>query len=672
VSNVTALAHTRETIARTQPEAIWRFYLAGAMRLIAPDGAESSPLPRKARALLAYLCLSASGRVSRPQLTALLWDKTDDLARRSLRQALYDIERLTGAKTAGLIEFDDEYIRLNKRLCWIDVLAEPDHHIERLLDDLDDIATKWDQWLSGERSRREDHARHHLESELARLREEKGPADRRAASARKLLNFDPINQEGAFALMTALAEMGNHVQALREYQRYRKALWDAFEIMPARELAALYEAIRVASPRNTVRITKPQQRDLISVNANSAAADPERPTIAVMPFQNISGERRHNYTAQGLAEDLISVLSRVPGFFVISRWSTLTVRDHSRTPQDVSDLLNVRYLLSGSVRVDGSRLYVTAELADAPRGVVLWSAGIERQFSSLIDVPLQLAEEIVREAAPHLRAAELSRVRAKPPEHLSSYEYFLQAQEDMHNFSPAVFLRAERMFEAALEQTPNYAAALAWRAYWHVLRIGQGWSPDPGRDAQLAAGFADRALECDGREPMALGVQGHIAAYLHKNFALAAERFENALELNPNAASVWLWSAAARAWAGDGKAAVIEVNKGTALSPYDPLMYFSNTIAGMAYLADAQYERAVESAYLALRDHRRYTAAHRLLVIGLMLVGRADEGRAAANRLSILEPGVTVERFRARYPGAGAPQADLYCEALAQAGVPRR
>jgi hypothetical protein len=178
-------------------------------------------------------------------------------------------------------------------------------------------------------------------------------------------------------------------------------------------------------------------------------------------------------------------------------------------------------------------------------------------------------------------------------------------------------------------------------------------------------------LDSDPREPMALGIQGHIAAYLHKDFGLAFERFQQALQINPNAAPVWVWSAAARAWAGEGGRAVEEANKGTALSPFDPLMYFFNTIRGMAYLMDAQYGRAVECGYLAVRENRRYTAGHRLLVFGLMLAGHCDEGRAAARRLVVAEPTMTVDKFRARYPGARNPHTDLYCEVLVEAGIPR-
>jgi adenylate cyclase len=169
---------------------------------------------------------------------------------------------------------------------------------------------------------------------------------------------------------------------------------------------------------------------------------------------------------------------------------------------------------------------------------------------------------------------------------------------------------------------------------------------------------------------MALAVHGHIAAYLHKNFDLAFRRFEAALQINPNAAPALLWRAAAYSWIGDGPRAIDDINRAMALSPYDPLMYAYSTAAGMAYLADEQYERAVEYAHRSIHENRSYTSAYRLLVIALVLAGRDAEAQSHAYQLLKLEPGLTVDRFRSRYPGSSYPNAGLYSGALARAGIP--
>ena len=276
----------------------------------------------------------------------------------------------------------------------------------------------------------------------------------------------------------------------------------------------------------------------------------------------------------------------------------------------------------------------------------------------------------MRRLAPYLSAAELKRTRIKRPEALGAYDLFLRAQENMHNSSREVFDSSEGLFAEAISRAPGYATALAWRGYWHVLRVGQGWSPDPVLDTAQAEHFAQLAIRCDDTEPMALAVHGHIVSYLNRNFELAFERFNAALEINPNSAPAWLWSAAAHAWIGEGPSAVEKINKALALSPYDPLMYAYSGIAAMAYLADAQYERAVECGLRCMRENATYTSAYRLIAIASTLSGREEQARSAVRELLRLEPGLTVEKFCKRYPGSATPHAKLYCDALAAAGVP--
>jgi adenylate cyclase len=390
----------------------------------------------------------------------------------------------------------------------------------------------------------------------------------------------------------------------------------------------------------------------------------------VLPFRNITGDPAHDFVAEGLVEDLIEALSRVPNFFVISRLSSLAFRNQDRHPREIGNVLGVRYVLSGSLRVLGDRLRLTIELTDTQLEAALWLSRLDERFLDLFEVQDRLSEMIVQKVAPHLHAAEMKRIRVKRPDSLEAYDLFLRAQENMHNSSRPVFETSEALFDAALAKDPHYAAARAWRAYWHVLRVGQGWSPDPADDAARADHFARSAIECNGMEPMAFAVHGHIASYLYKDFDLAFRRFETALRINANAASAWLWSAAAHAWLGNGSQAIDEINKAMALSPYDPLMYAYSIIAGMAYLADRQYERAIECALRSLRENRTYTSAYRLLVMALVLAGRGDEAEASARRLLELEPGLTVAGFRRRYPGSASTHADLYCDALARAGVP--
>ena len=165
---------------------------------------------------------------------------------------------------------------------------------------------------------------------------------------------------------------------------------------------------------------------------------------------------------------------------------------------------------------------------------------------------------------------------------------------------------------------------------------------------------------------MALAIHGHVAAYLHKDFDLAFRRFETALRVNPSSAPAWLWSAAANAWIGNGPGAVEEINPAISLSPYDPLMYAYTTVAGMAHLADVQYERAAECGLRSIAQNTTYAATYQLLILALVLAGREVEAQPYIPQLLEAELGFTVERYRRRFPGSATPTGQLYCEALYQ------
>jgi len=631
----------------------------------------------------------------------------------SLRQSLSELNSIVNRHVPGLVEIGRDSVRIDVQKCWVDALAileasgdatadasnlvQP--YSERLLEDLDGITPSFDHWLASERTRFEDRVRKILEAELDRLTEQNAKPEVRAAAARRLINFEPTHEGAVRSLMKAFAQMGDRAQAIREFERCRQALLTVLDLPPSKETTAVYEAIRIDSPPvvspvisegdagvgsgepatlGPSALSPPgwrieKQNDPVTAIGYDASHEPRRePSIAVLPFRDLTGDRTHDFVADGLVEDLIEALSRVPNFFVISRLSTLAFKNQDRHPREIGNVLGVRYVLSGSVRVLGDRLRLTIELTDTQLGAALWFSKLDERFIDLFEVQDRLSEMIVRRVAPYLHAAEMKRIRIKRPDSLEAYDLFLRAQENMHNSSRTVFETSEALFDAALGRDPHYAAALAWRAYWHVLRVGQGWSPDTVNDAAQADHFARSAIEYNSMEPMAFAVHGHIASYLFKDFDLAFRRFETALGINANAAPAWLWSAAAQAWMGNGSRAIEEVNKAMALSPYDPLMYAYSSIAAMAYLADGQYERAIECALRSIRENRTYTGAYRQLVMALVLVGREGEARAPARRLLELEPGLTVAGFRRRYPGSACPQVDLYCDALARAGIPRQ
>ena len=305
-----------------------------------------------------------------------------------------------------------------------------------------------------------------LEAELDRLTEQNAKPEVRAAAARRLINFEPTHEGAVRSLMKAFAQMGDRAQAIREFERCRQALLTVLDLPPSKETTAVYEAIRTELPQvalpaifdGSAGIELSEMTAAGSPSASPARwkiekhSDPviapghdpgpdrrHEPSIAVLPFRNLTGDPAHDFIAEGLVEDLIEALSRVPNFFVISRLSTLAFRNQDRHPREIGNVLGVRYVLSGSVRVLGDRLRLTIELTDAQLEAALWFSKLDERFLDLFEVQDRLSEMIVQKVAPYLHAAEMKRIRVKRPDSLEAYDLFLRAQENMHNSSRTVF-----------------------------------------------------------------------------------------------------------------------------------------------------------------------------------------------------------------------------------------
>ena len=332
----------------------------------------------------------------------------------SLRQSLSELNSIVNRHVPALVEIERDSVRIDVRKCWVDALAifhasadtaaqtstlvEP--YSERLLEDLDGMTPSFDQWLTAERTRFEDHVRKILEAELERLTEQNANPEMRAAAARRLINFEPTHEGAVRSLMKAFAQMGDRAQAIREFERCRQVLQRMLDLPPSKETVAVYEAVRVESADVSAPVISRERISELSKNASGLVtispvrweikkqSDPAAtsaygleprhgPSIAVLPFRNLTGDPAHHFVAEGLVEDLIEALSRVPNFFVISRLSTLAFRDQDRHPREIGNVLGVRYVLSGSMRIFEDRLRLTIELTDTELGAALWISKLD-------------------------------------------------------------------------------------------------------------------------------------------------------------------------------------------------------------------------------------------------------------------------------------------------------
>lgn len=396
----------------------------------------------------------------------------------------------------------------------------------------------------------------------------------------------------------------------------------------------------------------------------------DRPSIAVLPFRNLTREPAHDFLGDLIAEDLIGLLACQTDLFVISRLSTTPFRDRLFEARNVAEILGVRYLLSGSTHTSGTRLRLSAELTEADVSRVIWAERFDGSLADIFDLQDRMSHDIARCVIPYVRQHELQRARAKPTENLTAYECTLRAVDHLHRSSREDLEYARLLLEAAIHADNAYALPHAWLARLYVLRVGQGWSPDREQDAANADRFAEAALERDATEPLAISVHGLVAAYLHKDLETAIARYDRALTINPSMPAAWAWSTAAHAWLGRGEEAVRRARRAIDLSPLDPHMHLFTAMAGTAHVVAGDYPGAIEWLQRSIRENRVYASSQRVMAIALALSGRLDEARSVVADLMKLEPTLTVSGFRNRYPGSASEHTTAFCEALARAGVP--
>jgi TolB-like protein len=397
----------------------------------------------------------------------------------------------------------------------------------------------------------------------------------------------------------------------------------------------------------------------------------DRPSIAVLPFRNLSRDVSQDFLGDLMAEDVIGHLSRLSDLFVISRLSTTPFRDRLYEPRNVAEVLGVRYVLSGSILAVGTHLQVIVELTEAEVGRVIWSERFRGPVTDIFEMQEAMSRDIAKRVVPFVRQLELQRARSKRFENMTAYERTLRAVDYLNRSSRKDMDYARRLLEAAIESDPSFATPYAWLAHWHVRRVSQGWSDDVAVDTSEARRLAAEGLDRDDTNPLVRSVCGLVAGYLDKDLEAAIAHFDGALTINPSEASAWVWSTSTYAWLGQGEEAVRRAERAIELSPLDPRMYTFTSIAGTAHAVAGQYDKAIDFCRQSLRLNRMYASTHRILAISLALSGDLEGARGVVAELLQLEPALTVAGFRTRYPGNKSLHVEQFSEALAVAGVPR-
>lgn len=398
------------------------------------------------------------------------------------------------------------------------------------------------------------------------------------------------------------------------------------------------------------------------------AEDELRPVVAVVPF----AERGEGQSALGevLAEAVIAALSRSAELTVVSRLSTTAFRGRPQTPAEIGSLLKAHYVLSGAYRGGGEGIVLTAELADARSSRVVWAGELKGSVTGIVDGHDELIDRLVAQTSRSVITRELERARAHSLRSLETCTLLIAAITLLHRLSPSDFQRARDMLQTVVQRLPQHPVPLAWLAHWHVLRVWQGWSDNVAADTRAAVDCGRRALDNDSHCSLALAIDGFTHTNLLKALDVGQQRYDLALQLNPNEALAWLLRGVLHAFKGEGRPALRCAQRSLRLSPLDPHRYFYDALAASAEVAAERYDHAITLARRSLRANRMHASTFRVLAVAQWLSGQQEAARASVAELMRIQPQLTVSGWLRSAPSADYPIGKRLAETLRAAGVP--
>jgi TolB-like protein len=367
---------------------------------------------------------------------------------------------------------------------------------------------------------------------------------------------------------------------------------------------------------------------------------PGRASIAVLPFDNLSGDRTQEYFADGIVEEIITGLSRIKWLFVISRNSTLIWKGKRVDVKTVGRDLGVRYLLQGSVRRSGNHVRVTGQLIETATAAHVWADRYEGILGDIFRLQDEMTMSVIGAVEPTLRRAEVERVRRKRPDSLDAYDLFLRALPLAATAMPESADKALYFLQEAIRLEPNYAAVHGFIAWCHEQRYLRGGLHAETRQAALV--HAHAAIETGSDDAMALAMGGFVVGVLERDYEMALEAIDRSLALSPSLALAFGFSSIIRAWMAEDSTAIEHARIGIRLSPYDPLVYLPYVGLAYAHLFAGNFVEAASAASRASAANPRFSVPRYLHTAALVRLGRLDEAKAMADVLLGLQPDFTI------------------------------
>jgi TolB-like protein len=395
---------------------------------------------------------------------------------------------------------------------------------------------------------------------------------------------------------------------------------------------------------------------------------PDKPSIAVLPFENLSGDREQEYFADGVVEEIITALSRFRQLFVIARNSSFTYKGRAVDVKQVGRELGVRYVLEGSVRKAANRLRITGQLIDTSTGAHLWADRFEGALENIFELQDQVTSSVVGAISPKLEQAEIERTRRKPTENLDAYDYYLRGLSGVHQWTKDSTEDALSNFYRAIELDSNFAVAYGMAARTFALRKGGGWlAPD---NVPEAARLALRAVELGKDDAVALGTAGMALSFVVGDHEYGKALTDRAVVLNPNFAWGWLFSGWVRLWLGEPHEVIDRVARAMRLNPSDPHSQTVYHAMAIAHFFADRYSEAASWAEMAMREKPNFVRPFCVAAASYALAGQDENARAAMARVRQIDPDLRLSDARELFPMKRPEDRSKWVNGLRLAGLP--
>ena len=399
---------------------------------------------------------------------------------------------------------------------------------------------------------------------------------------------------------------------------------------------------------------------------------PDKPSMAVLPFQNMTGDPQQEYFVDGVVEEITTAISRLPWLFVIARNSSFTYKGGAVEVKQVARQLGVRYVLEGSVRKAGNRVRITGQLIDTATGAHIWAEHFDGALDDIFALQDQVAGGVAGAIEPKLRSAEIERAIRKPTDSLDAYDLYLRALAEFRKWTPEGWAEAIDLLRRALAIDSGYAPAAGLFAWCRLLQLtNRGMSGGSEEDVTEGVRFARRAIEPGKEDPDSLWMGGWTILTLGRDRATGLSAIEHALRLNPNSALAWCFFGWAQSFHNLLAPAVDALERAMRLSPLDPLRWVFYGGLAHAHFAAGRYEKAIEWADRALHTQPRMPAVVAIKAAACAHLGRADDAGACVRRFCELRPRATIGSVRAHFGTAvSADFLAAWADGLSKAGLP--